>query len=114
MQIGNGEKIGLKQHSSQTVNAVEIRDDHMSSQQKAKMKGIVSEYPELFIDPNQKLTCTTRVVGEIRTSTDTPVYSKQYPYPMALKSEVEKQIKNLLDHQTFTFNIQLTSLGRGK
>ncbi|GBP06331.1 Retrovirus-related Pol polyprotein from transposon opus [Eumeta japonica] len=56
-----------------------------------------SEYSELFSEPNQKLTCTTKVVGEIRTTTNTPVYSKQYPYPMALKPEVERQIKTLLN-----------------
>jgi len=36
------------------------------------------------------------VVGKIRASSDTPVYSKHNPYPTALKQEAESQIAEML------------------
>ena len=58
---------------------------------------ITSAYPRLFSKPDEKLTYTTKVVGEIRTTTDTPVYIKFYPYAVSLKAEVENLVKKLLN-----------------
>lgn len=55
------------------------------------------KFPTLFADPDKKLTYTTTVVGEIRTSTESSIYTRFYPYPMLLKSEVEEQINKLLE-----------------
>lgn len=41
--------------------------------------------------------CTTKVIANIRTNSDTAVYTKYYPYPMSLEEEIEKQIQKLLD-----------------
>ncbi|KAH8418173.1 hypothetical protein KR222_007129, partial [Zaprionus bogoriensis] len=59
---------------------------------------LLKKYPKLFAEINEKLTYITNVKAEIRTNTDTPVYSKFYQYPMSLKDEVNKQIKELLDN----------------
>lgn len=69
----------------------------MNETQKFQLDQTINEHPNLFTDPNKKLTFTSRVQGEIRTHSDSPIYSKPYPYPMALKSEVEKQINELLN-----------------
>lgn len=79
------------------INTVNIERDHMSEEQENEIKKLVRKFPNLFTEPNDKLTYTTKVVGEIRTNTDTPVYTRAYPYPMSLKSEVEAQIKKMLD-----------------
>lgn len=97
MMIHPSIKIPLKQQESNCVNNINIRTTHMSAPQKEKLLEIINKCPTLFSDPNEKLTYTTRVVGEIRTSNSDPVYSKSYPYPMCLKQEVEKEVKKLLE-----------------
>lgn len=34
--------------------------------------------------------------AEIKTTTPDPIYSKNYPYPVAMRDEIEKQISELL------------------
>lgn len=97
MLINNRTKIKIHQHISQSVNKMEFRTTHMNETQKFQLDQTLNEHPNLFTDPNKKLTFTSRVQGEIRTHSDSPIYSKSYPYPMALKNEVEKQINELLN-----------------
>lgn len=97
MTIGGNIKIQLKQQVSQSVNTIQIRSDHMTEEQESKMNEIIQKYPNLFSEPNESLTYTTSVKGEIRTNTENPVYSRCYPYPMHLKDEVEQQLQELLD-----------------
>lgn len=85
--------IPLKQHISELINNVTLRTSHMSKEQSDKLTSIISDCPNLFSDSDKKLTT---VKGEIRTTTNDPIYSRSYPYPMALKKEVEKQINDLL------------------
>lgn len=61
-----------------------------------EMKKIVQKHRNLFSGTDEKITYTT-IVAEIRANSDTPVYSKSYPYPINLKQEVGKQIKKLLE-----------------
>ncbi|XP_075151143.1 uncharacterized protein LOC142225255 [Haematobia irritans] len=96
MTIGDNIKIRLKQQVSQSINNIQIRSDHMTKEQESKINQIIQKYPNLFSEPNESLTYTTSVKGEIRTNTDNPIYSRCYPYPMHLKDEVERQIKELL------------------
>lgn len=97
MQIRNGMKIRVKQETLQAVNNLNLRTEHMSRCQKESLNILVKKFPKLFLEADGKLTYITNVKGEIRTSTETPVFSKYYPYPMALKNEVEKQIDQLLE-----------------
>lgn len=96
MTIGPGISIPLKQHISETVNNLNLRTSHMTESQVSKLMNVFKKCPSIFADPDQKLTCTTNVKGEIRTTTKDPVYTRSYPYPRALKDEVEKQINELL------------------
>lgn len=98
MIINNKTKIRIRQRLSQSVNSIDIRNTHMNKQQIAALDLIVGKFKGLFSDPNEKLTFTTTVVGEITTKNETPVYSRYYPYPMHLKDEVESQIQELLDN----------------
>lgn len=97
MIIDNKIKVKIKQKKSQSVNAINIRADHLTKDEKRKLDGVISEHRTLFNEPNEKLTFTTAVVADIQTKTDDPVYSRYYPYPMHLKGEVEQQIKELLE-----------------
>lgn len=97
MILGNGLKVKLKQLPAKSVNAMSIEQVDLSTERQEEMRKIASAHPRLFSEPDEKLTYTTKVVGEIRTTTDTPVYTKFYPYPASLKSEVENQVKKLLN-----------------
>ena len=68
----------------------------MDSEQREKIKNIIKKYKTLCAYPDAKLTFTTRVVTTIRTNSETPTYSKFYAYPIALKEEVEGQVKKRL------------------
>lgn len=98
MVVNKRIKLRLKQLTSQSVNAINIRNDHMTEEQKAQLNEVVKNHGNLFSDPNEKLTYTTSVIGEIQTKNEDAVYSRYYPYPMHLKDEVEGQISELLDH----------------
>lgn len=90
-------KIRIKQKTYQAINNLDIQMDHMSDPQKNAINSLVTRCASLFSKPDEKLTYTTTVVGEIRTTTNSPVYTRYYPYPMPLKEEVEGQIRQLLE-----------------
>lgn len=98
MTIMDKVKVRIKQLESHSVNAININTDHMTKSQVESIENIVRKFPSLLSQPNEKLTYSTAVIGEIRTNTDTPVYSKFYPYPASLRDEVTKQVKELLDN----------------
>lgn len=95
MLVNNLKKIRIYQHITQSVNKIELRTEHVNEFQKFNLEKTICSYPNLFTEPNEKLTYTTRVQGEIRTTTDSPIYSKSYPYPMVLKTEVQNQLTDL-------------------
>lgn len=97
MLIKNKIKIAIKQQNATSVNNVGIRTTHLTDSQAEKLRNLCQLYPKLFSEPDEKLTYTTVVKATIRTTTDNPVYSRCYPYPMSLKSEVERQINKLLE-----------------
>lgn len=74
-----------------------MRDSHLNEKEKNTLNKIFNEYPEIFQDPNVKLTVTTKVKASIRTTDLDPVYIKSYPYPQGLKDEVETQISKMLN-----------------
>lgn len=90
-------EIPLLQHKLQEVNKIVIRDNHLLPFQKEKLHTLLQDYKEIFQPPDSKLSFTTRIKAEIRTIDDNPIYSKSYPYPQSLKTEVNKQISKLLD-----------------
>lgn len=95
--IKNKMRINIKQDYSEDVNNISLRTTHMNVKDEKNLKNICLNYKKLFSEPDEKLTYTTKVKAEIRTTTDRPVYSRYYPYPMSLKDVVEEEIKKMLD-----------------
>lgn len=84
-------------NKAETINILEkIRISHLNEKERNSLIPIIRNTKEVFHNPDNKLTCTTNVECEIRTTDDIPIYQKSYPYPIAYKSEVEKQIQKLL------------------
>lgn len=86
--------------SGKTCNALtmenKIRIDHLSQEEKELLVPALESVSHVFHDPDNKLTCTTKVECDIRTTDEIPVYQKSYPYPMCYKEEVNNQIQKLL------------------
>jgi len=94
--LGNKRKIKIHQLATQSVNTIGPQLSHMTESQKSIINLLVQSHKTLFADPDTKLAYTTKIVGEIRTSSDFPVYGKHYPYPISLKQEVDKQINEMI------------------
>lgn len=60
------------------------------------MQNIIKQFTSLFGPVNDEEIIETNIEAEINTKTDEPIYTKSYPYPVNLRSEVEEQIKTLL------------------
>ena len=88
--------IPLLQYKLQEVNKINIRDSHLDEYQRDELNKILKKFQDLFQPPDEKLPFTTRVKADIKTTDENAVYSKTYPYPQALKSEVNKQVEKLL------------------
>lgn len=88
----------LHQYTSQSVHNIDIRTSHLNTNQEKQLKYLISNFSKLFSTPDEKLTFATNVVAEIRTTSDTPVYTRPYPYPQALRGEVDKQINELIQN----------------
>lgn len=94
--LKDNSRIKLKQRPCPAVNAIDLRTQHMTASQREGVLKLTHQYPSLFSDPDERLTFTSKVVGEILTNTDTAVYSKSYPYPMTMRPFVDKEINKLL------------------
>ncbi|KAH8316073.1 hypothetical protein KR074_008459, partial [Drosophila pseudoananassae] len=59
---------------------------------------IILKRIKAFSTSNEALTFNTSVIATIRTTSDEPVYSKLYPYPMGAADFVNNEIKELLQN----------------
>lgn len=70
---------------------------HLSNEEKESIKTICSKYSDVFFLPGDKLETTNICEQTITLKNNTsPIYTKQYRLPHALKTEVDKQIKKML------------------
>lgn len=75
-----------------------LRTDHLNNEEKAALKKVINQFPEVLHRPNEKLSCTNIVTHEIKTTDNNPVYTKSYRYPFVHKKEVQKQISEMLEN----------------
>lgn len=97
MLIHGSRKIPLLQYYLQQVNKITVRDDHLQANEKQLLNNLLKKFQDTFQPADEKLPFTTKVKAELRTTDNDPIYSKTYPYPQALKEEVEKQISKMLN-----------------
>lgn len=74
-----------------------FRTAHLSDDEKGKLFEVLERHQEVFHQPDAKLTCSTVIECAINTADDIPIHQKVYPYPAAYATEVNKQVKKLLD-----------------
>lgn len=90
-------KIPLKEKPAKQVNNIEIRDNHLTNKIKEQIRIMIDKYKPIFGDVNNNDIIDTSIRAEIKTSTDEPIYTKSYPYPIHMRKEVDIQIKKLLE-----------------
>lgn len=73
-----------------------VRTEHMNSEEKREMTKLLEEYKDIFHFPDQQLTFTNSTKHHIRLKDEKPVYTKNYRYPFIHKTEVDKQINDML------------------
>ncbi|KAH8332277.1 hypothetical protein KR074_008542 [Drosophila pseudoananassae] len=88
----------LKFFDCQNVNFTKIDDIVVPSSAKADFKKIILKRIKAFLTSNEALTFNTSVIATIGTTSDEPVYSKLYPYPMGAADFVNNEIKELLQN----------------
>ncbi|XP_050315786.1 retrovirus-related Pol polyprotein from transposon 17.6 isoform X1 [Anthonomus grandis grandis] len=71
--------------------------DHLSLELQRKIKDLCLRYHDIFLNKNEPLTFNNKIKHCIRTTTENPIYTKNYRYPHIHKEEVKTQIKKLLD-----------------
>lgn len=63
---------------------------------KKGLTNLKKKYKKLFRPIDKSQAGSTNVKAEIRITTSDPIYTKSYPYLVAMREEVEKQIKEFL------------------
>lgn len=92
--ISPGIKIPLLAKRSLNVNT--LLDSTHPEEARRILKALIDEYSHLFDPLSPGEAVDTSVRAEIRTNTSDPIYTKSYPYPANMRSEVDRQIGELL------------------
>lgn len=61
-------------------------------------KQVINEIESMHSNIDTNLLFRTDVKAEIRTIVETPIWSKQYPYPLSVNAFVNKEVKKMLDN----------------
>lgn len=73
-----------------------IRTAHLNDREISSLLKVCTEFDDVFCLDGDKLSSTSVVQHEINTGDSAPIVSKTYRYPEIHKSEVNKQINNML------------------
>lgn len=81
-----------------TANILDnLNFDHLNKEEKNSIIKLLKQNNHLFFKEGDILTATQETVHEIITTTDRPVFSKIYRYPLVHEKEIERQIKEMLE-----------------
>ncbi len=70
---------------------------NLDTYQEDKIFKLLEKYPNIQLNPDEKLTVNTQIAAEIKTLTDDPVYSN-YPIPFAMRPIAEQLIRKMLEN----------------
>jgi hypothetical protein len=74
-----------------------FRDDHMNREEKQALETVIDQYKDVLYVESDKLSFTHKIRHKIRTVDSIPVHTKSYKYPYVYESEVQKQVKKMLN-----------------
>ncbi|GJQ70538.1 hypothetical protein Trydic_g221, partial [Trypoxylus dichotomus] len=73
-----------------------LRLEHLNPEEKQSILDTCFSYNDIFLLPNDTLTCTSTVEHEINLSDPTPIFTRSYRFPQVHKKEVDRQIEKML------------------
>ena len=76
-----------------------LRYKHLELEQKEPIEKLIEKYADCFHLKEEKLGTTTVISHKIPTINDIPVNVRPYRFPHALKTELDKQLKEMLDNE---------------
>lgn len=76
-----------------------IRTDHLNLEEKTEIISLCKQFKDIFYNEDSDLTFSNAVKHKIRTIDNEPVFCKSFRYPYHLKTEIQTQIKKLLDNK---------------
>ncbi|XP_046810943.1 uncharacterized protein LOC124420804 [Lucilia cuprina] len=79
-----------------TIESNYILDDEYIPKIRIRIESLITKYKPLFGPLDGSELASSNVQAEIRTTTEEPIYTKSYPYPVCMREEVERQITELL------------------
>lgn len=83
-------------NTTQQIDLSKFRTDHLNNEENYHLTKLIKEYSEIFHQSDEPLSFTNRVKHHIRTTDETPIYTKSYRYPQIHQQEVQKQINEML------------------
>lgn len=83
-------------HDCKNVNFTSFKDLELPLGVKARFENIIAAKDKVFANPNESLLYTSAVVATIKTTNETPIYTKPYPYPMGVADFIAKAMEQLL------------------
>ena len=78
-----------------------IKTDYLNEEEQEQMDKLLNKHPDRFQLKGNNLTATNITKHRILTIDDYSVNTKQYRLPHALREEVDKQIRELLENGVF-------------
>jgi len=75
-----------------------IELSHLAGDAKIKVEEILKQNSRAFFINGDSLTFTTSAMHEIETTTNVPIYKRQYRFPEATKSQINDEIEEMLKH----------------
>lgn len=79
------------------ANLNKINLDHCNIEEKNHIRKLCYEFRDIFHCENIPLTFTNAIKHQIKLKDENPIFTKTYRYPEIHRSEVKKQIENLLE-----------------
>lgn len=76
-----------------------LRLEHLSSEEAQHVDRLIKNHNDVFHLPDDRLGFTNAVEHTIKTTTDTPIHTKQYRFPPVHKGEIDSQVRQLLTNE---------------
>lgn len=74
-----------------------IKYKHLNEQELKCLRKLISDNKQIFYNENDPFTFTTVMKHSIRMKDDIPVHTKSYRFPHCHKTEIQKQVKHMLN-----------------
>lgn len=74
-----------------------LRDEHMNDEEKRALTEVIENNRTVLYTETDSLSFTHKIKHQIRTSDNIPVHTKSYKYPYIYETEVQNQVKKMLE-----------------